>query len=497
MSISEQYTNKIEITKLKNLVDVSLDFTDKRLTAIMGVNGSGKSTVLHALACCYKPLSSMERKDYKFIDFFPPNTFAMWNDSNFTINYSYRNGKDSHENALIKYQKHDRWTPKYARRPERHVIFFGINSCVPDIENDNSKSFIKLNKTQQTDDISNRIKEVCSYILNIPYDDFGICDSPSGKSFLGVTRSNIGYCTSLSMGAGEQRVFKIIEAVLKCPKYSLILIDEIDLLLHDNALKRFIIQLSKIANTRKLQIIFTTHSILMNELTEFVSIRFIYQTNLKTLIKTYISSDSIEQLTGEQDRPLSIYVEDKLSKAIINQVCTEMGCKRFVSIYTFGAAINAFTILGGKELNNELDDNTVVMLDGDVYKTLSERMEQINKVITGSSSEYDKKRQHVINYILQYNLPSDVTPEKYIRDMILKIPLETLPENNEYRLAFEATNVVDDDHEYILNVIQRIDIDIDVGFNKIIELASKSNDWENYTLPIKNWLEKRLKNGLL
>lgn len=42
------------------------------------------------------------------------------------------------------------------------------------------------------------------------------------------------------MGAGEQRVFKILSALYSVPKYSLVLIDEVDLLLHTNALRRLI-----------------------------------------------------------------------------------------------------------------------------------------------------------------------------------------------------------------------------------------------------------------
>lgn len=56
MQISEQYIESIHFDKLKNLKDLTLNFSDTRLTAIMGVNGAGKSTILHALACCYKPL---------------------------------------------------------------------------------------------------------------------------------------------------------------------------------------------------------------------------------------------------------------------------------------------------------------------------------------------------------------------------------------------------------------------------------------------------------
>jgi hypothetical protein len=60
------------------------------------------------------------------------------------------------------------------------------------------------------------------------------------KELIGVhTASGITY-SSLSMGAGEQRLVKILTTVFHAEPYSLILIDEIDLLLHCNARKRLI-----------------------------------------------------------------------------------------------------------------------------------------------------------------------------------------------------------------------------------------------------------------
>lgn len=42
------------------------------------------------------------------------------------------------------------------------------------------------------------------------------------------------------MSAGEQKIFLILETILKADKNALILIDELDLLLHDEALKKLI-----------------------------------------------------------------------------------------------------------------------------------------------------------------------------------------------------------------------------------------------------------------
>ena len=91
MNISQQTIESIYIKKLKQLEDVTCTFTDHNLTAILGINGCGKSTILHALACCYQP--STTGQNYRFSDFFLPSNFNVWDRSEFKIQYSFREGE--------------------------------------------------------------------------------------------------------------------------------------------------------------------------------------------------------------------------------------------------------------------------------------------------------------------------------------------------------------------------------------------------------------------
>jgi hypothetical protein len=305
---------------------------------------------------------------------------------------------------------------------------------------------------------------------------------------LGVLRQDIGgYCTALSMGAGEQRVFKILNEVYSCPKYSLILIDEVDLLLHENALKRMIQKLFEIATNRNLQIVFTTHSMLMTELTQYVDIRYLVQTPEMTLVQTSISTDSIWQLTGTQNRPISIYVEDLLSQTIISKIARDQECVRNVEIYRFGPAINAFTVIAGKALNGTLNAKTIAVLDGDVYKTEEEKTRRIQEVLTGQT--YQPQREQVLRAILQYDLPTDIKPESYIRNAILALPEEILPANAEARQVLRDIGVLDDEHGYINIAIERMGFTYETGLSEIINLFAKSDQWNNLTLPIRQWLQ--------
>lgn len=95
------------------------------------------------------------------------------------------------------------------------------------------------------------------------------------------------------MGAGEQRLFKILSETYNCEPYSLILIDEIDLLLHSKALERLIKKLYEIANNKHLQIIFTTHSLIMRNLTDYLDIKYLYKLGSNTLVYNNINPDVV------------------------------------------------------------------------------------------------------------------------------------------------------------------------------------------------------------
>ena len=52
------------------------------------------------------------------------------------------------------------------------------------------------------------------------------------------------------MGAGEQRLFSLLETLYSMPPESLLLIDELDLTLHTLALKKLVREMVKVANKK-------------------------------------------------------------------------------------------------------------------------------------------------------------------------------------------------------------------------------------------------------
>jgi len=488
MPISQQELHTLTITKLKSIVDLEIDFTGSPVTAILGPNGNGKSTVFHALACAFQPINYGE--NHKFSNFFLPSTDALWNDSDLEITHSYRDGRSLHEYIKITYEKTTRWKPIYARRPKRELFYIGIDKCVPMIELEKKQGKINYATSEVNEEIFTIILQKASEILNRRYLKYNIHTS-SGKVFIGVEVNGLRY-SALSMSAGEQKVFYILEKLYSAPNNSLILIDELDLLLHDKALMALIKVIYARAAEKSLQIIFTTHRESVLSLSSILNIRHLLSTPTKTLCFNNTSPDAINRLTGEQPKPLELFVEDDLSSAIVSKLASQLGGQRLISIQRFGAAINSFTAVAGLLFSNQSIDNSLFILDGDVYSTELEKLVRLNKVITGTDELADNYKAQALEVINQYQLPQNTKPEPFLHGIIKNITGIQKAEHQEIINAANDIHVTDESHKYIGDIICRLGLQRDVGLNKIVELVSTTYEWDSYTADIKTWLEQKI-----
>ena len=481
---SQQKIEGMQIEVLKNLRDVYIDFSGSELTAIMGVNGCGKSTVLHALSCCYKPMQNDDRINYKFSKWFTPNTDALWSGSKFTMIHSYRQGQRIYEHVQQNYTKQsDRWAPRYAKRPQRYVAFLGIETCVPKIESEKRDTFIGYTTIHKEGPISETVKNKAGYIMNRDYSSYNVHRTLKSE-YIGVEFRGVAY-SALSMGAGEQRLFMILQEVFSAPKYSLLLIDEIDLLLHPDALKKLMIVMKERAMDKNLQIVFSTHSPVIADMEGTVNIRYLWQTDNRTFCLSEMKPDTTFRLTGVQERPLEIYVEDDFAQAIVSQVCANLGMSRYVSINKYGAAINCFTVECGLLLMDQDIENKLFVLDGDEYREIEEKEERINQVLTGTTEQNSRMRDDALNHIVDLDLPNGLAPEEFIWQLICG--LENY-ETDEIWQAAKDINKFDNKHDYIEDIIQRVGMEKSVMLYRIVNMISQTDEWKSYTKDINDWL---------
>lgn len=486
MTITQQRLHSLKAFNLKNLQNLEMSFDGHPVTAILGPNGNGKSTVLHALASAFSPNSIGE--NYKFSSFFLPNPDALWNGSSMEILHSYRDAQVEHNNVTREYKKtNTRWTPRYKNRPKRDIFYIGIDKCVPLIESEKKQVKINYSTKAFDEDALDKILEKASLILNRRYSKYNI-HTAAGKKFIGVEVDDLRY-SALSMSAGEQKVFYILEKLFKAPKYSLILIDELDLLLHDMALKRLIGVISERSIERNIQVIFTTHRETIIDLSHLVNIRHIVSMQGKSLCFNETKPDAINRLTGTQPKTIEIFVEDDLSVAVVTKIAAQLKILRHVSTNKFGAAINCFTTVAGLMLGGEKCENTIFALDGDVYRSDEEKIERLNKVITGHDQNAISCKEQALTKICQFRLPCEVKPEPFLHSLICDTIDTGNSELNEIIEISKEIIVADDSHGYINEIIIRLGLSREVGLSKIVDLLSHSPGWDDYVFDIKKWLQ--------
>lgn len=474
----------VYFNKLKGLNNVNIYFSDT-LTAIMGVNGAGKTTVIHALACLYQPDGNGE--NHKFPEFFVPNTDALWQGSE--IDVVNENENDAGNRVVLpsrRYSKnYDRWSPRYENRPKRNVYYIGIDTCLPDIEKRTTTSRIMYRSKTLTDKQSKKVVEYSAYILNKDY-NFLIDNLYNQKHFTGVElKSGLKY-SSLSMGSGEQRIIKIISVMLKAEAYSLVLIDEIDLLLHISALRRLVEIVYDIAVKKHIQVVFTTHSLEMTRLSKYVTIQYIVNNGEgeQSLVLEKITPDLIFNMTGQTCKTLCIYVEDRLAKELVTQLVRKNNMSSMVEVVPFGAAENAFTLAASFAIGNDNLDNILIVLDGDRYKREEEKKNQIRRKLSGTEKDADKKRENALKMISEFSLPRGDTPERFLHDTILRCFGKT----EEIFIAAKEINAVCDSHEWIDNICLRLGIEISSIIREIYNYASDDELFNAYVEPINEWL---------
>lgn len=492
MPITGQILHSAEFKQLKNLKRLDpLCFDASPLTAITGANGAGKSTILHALTCSFEPLPDIERPSHKFPEFFLPTSDSRWQGSEFDLCISYRDGANTHERVVQQYGKaEDRWTPRYAYRPKRHLHYIGVRSCVPKIEEERATSFLELQTVVNADDISRQVRESASRVLNRNYAQSFRKEHWTGKTYRGVSFDSLAY-SSLSMGAGEQRVFEILERVYSSPKNTLFLIDEIDLLLHEDALQKLIDVLHDRASDKGHQVVFTTHRESILSRGDKVCVHHIFNSPSKTLSLPGTHPDVWHRLTGNAIRSLEVFVEDDLGVAIVAREADILQIRRHVSASAVGAATNVFTLACGFALQSKLTDQHIFLTDGDVIRTEAERSAQIAKVLTGNVQPAIGMREAVLSASSQFALPDGYWPEKLIHELLLGLSDAQIGHDRELIDVARDIGVPAEKHGFVDEVVRRLGHPREVGLLKVVEVASRSDRWSAMVHNLRDWLVRK------
>lgn len=392
------------------------------ITAIAGKNGSGKSTIL-AIACCafhndsagFK-LPNRKQTYYTFADFFVQHAEDVPSGG---INISYliaHNGwrvSDRMPNGVgVGWQKRfkkkgGKWND-YAGRVERDVVFLGIERIVPHSEKSQSKSYSRSFSYVGEKGWEVDVMHAVGKILGKKYEEFKYVSY--SKYRLPLVVSNGRKYSGFHMGAGENALFEMLSVMHSVSEGALVVIDEIELGLHSEAQKKFVLYLKELCKKRKLQILCTTHSRdIFGQLPNEARI-FVESVNGKSIIFDSISPEyAFSKLSAENLNEIYLLVEDNVAKALLSAVLPASIRSR-VSIEVIGSASALVRQLSSNYIRKN-KQNLVVIFDGDQRVKESANLKH-GYAMTEVNTESDEIKAWMKERI-EY-LPGDTWPESWI-----------------------------------------------------------------------------------
>ena len=490
----------INVVELKGIKNCPIAFpSDKTVTAIMGINGSGKSTILHALSCVFKPNGASSKENNRFSDFFTPHNENNWQDSKFTV--ILREGEITNqgekisftetagvEEKVIVYGKDKRWTPVYARRMERESIYIGLQNLATLADNSGASRYSEYDRLDvYKTDQKKKMMDALNKILDANYTDLFECQTKKGnKKFFGMVKNGIEY-TEHTMGAGEKRVFEIIKNVYagNLKPNGFFIVDEIDALLHERAFHELIDFLVTESVAMCFEVIFTTHRESIIKFKNKINIISIW--NLGNGIEAYpgVSADALRQISNVEPDMVNIFVEDSLAQTALNILVESEGINEYVDISLFGTAENSAVILSGLKLTGKRIDTSLAILDGDYCITASEKAKMVNRVLSGTDKKVEKNE--VLSRIFQFNL--DITDVKGSPEKNHRLWFESIDESkvlavdktmfNNLRKHSTSIGDLKDYHDYYPELARRSKVG-NIEYKVLTYLSKYSEKWDFY-----------------
>ncbi|NGH08415.1 AAA family ATPase [Serratia marcescens] len=420
-SLDQQLLRGLDLTvgALRGVSPFSIKI-DFPILAIAGRNGSGKSTLLAIAACAFHSnkrehiLKNKGKPYYTFADFFIQHADEI-----------------SPEGVLINYKiAHNNWSPtpecpdgkgvlyqsrhkkrggkwnNYDRRVKREVIFLGIERIVPHSEKSQSRSYSRQFVENDSDGWEPLVREAVGYVLNKKYQDFKYVTH--SKYRLPLVKFNGVNISGFNMGAGESALFEIFSCLYACGEGALIVVDEIELGLHAEAQLRLIRKIKELSLSRKLQIVFTTHSDMIFGCLPNDARVFIESISGKTFIRTGISPDyAFSKLSSDNSEELDVLVEDKVAERLLSSILPS-DIRARIRIEVVGSASSLSRQLAAVYQRGN-KRSTLVIFDGDQRKLIADNIKCAKSMLENNLQGFDDWFKSNIEY-----LPGEGWPEKWI-----------------------------------------------------------------------------------
>jgi predicted ATPase len=352
-----QHLEWLEIQGLRGWNGERVDFKFP-LVAIVGENGVGKTTILQAAASLHRH----HQRSFFASDFFPNTPWEQL--TNVILQGSFREENNSIISSVRK--PSTKWHGNPVRRL-RHVRYLDLGRSHPIYAQAGYSKLLEsaISEADSEDFDENRLKRFSS-IVGKKMTRARLATTTANGREVPIVSIDSGEYSGFHQGAGEATIADIV--TLDIPKYSIVLIDEIETSLHPRAQRRLIRDLAEICRLQKVQIILTTNSsYVLDELPLEARVQVLNSGGGKQVIPGISSEFAFMTMDEVASSSVDIYVEDEEAKILVEEILVkyEPALLNRVQIIPFGAASVGQT-LGEMVQAKKFPRASVVILDADL-----------------------------------------------------------------------------------------------------------------------------------
>ena len=324
---------QMHIKGFRTHVDTLIDF-ESPVTAIWGVNGTGKSTVLQLAAAAYQSPNLLKKRLHisTFILSGKLDVKPFKEDASVEFTYADTPLSDGKIGVrkLTTSRSGSSWAG-YDRQPARSVAYLGIGFYIPHAERDEQfKELFNDNRFEKQfgEKLNKELLEQLASILLCKYDEAHEITMKrkyapwhTKKKFFTAKRPSGAEYSETNMGSGEARLYALIAQLETMSEKSLVLIEEPETALHPSAQFELGKYLLKIALQKRIQVIMSTHSeYLMLALPQKSRIYLKRKDDGVLPIPRISVRQAISMMDDMAIPSIYILVEDDVAAAIVSQL---------------------------------------------------------------------------------------------------------------------------------------------------------------------------------
>lgn len=376
-----KYLSRLILKQVRGFKDEPISF-DFPITALIGPNGGGKTTILGAAGCAYKSIQPRR--------FFAKSGMYDEGMQGWALEYEIID-RDMNKKDIVRRTasfKNLKWNRDAL---ERNVLLFGVSRTTPIIERAEfswcaSKRFtVPENQIQEFND---NVAQSASRILGKNISNFKqlLVDQNKNITLLtGKTNQGKGY-SEFHFGAGESSVIRMVAEIELATENSLILIEEIENGLHPVAAIKMVEYLIEVAERKKIQAIFTTHS---NDALEPLPSKAIWVAIQNRVFQGKLDIQSLRAITGQIEAKLAIFVEDAFAKTWVEAMLRQNNSIAIDNIEIHGMEGDGTAVAMNKHHNQDpsVSFPSVCVIDGDSRQT-ENKDDRVFRLPGGIPEEY-------------------------------------------------------------------------------------------------------------